>query len=108
MALEPGSAEYEATIAHLSSKRQQTARRQRAEFCAPYPAGECPAPSMRGVVQAGYTTRVGKWDETHYRNKDGAMVGDWEATARARIANAPALYAGGGLLAAYLITRVVR
>jgi len=106
--LEPGSPEHEASIAHLGSKRKQTARRQRAEFCEQYPPGECPAPAIRGVIQASYTTRPGEWDETRYINKNGKMVIDWQPTIRARIANAPALYAGGGLLAAYVLTKVVR
>lgn len=109
MALEPLSPEHEASIAHEREETKAILRAQRLQFCAQYPAGECPEPSMMAVIQTGYTTNPGKWDETQYRaDADGTMRVDWASTTRARIGNAPVLYAGGGLLAAYILTKAVR
>ena len=106
MAMDPGSAEYEASIAHLPTSTQQLLRAQREAACAPFPAGQCPAPPrVIGSVVVIRSKNQGEWNETVY-NINGTV--DWGGTIEARLKNAPLVYAGGAVVLALAIRQVMK
>jgi hypothetical protein len=107
MAMDPGSAEYEASIAHLPTSTQQLLRAQREAACAPFPAGQCPPPpKIIGQPFALILSKnQGEWNETKF-NLDGST--DWGGTIEARLKNAPLVYAGGAVVLALALRQVMK
>mgnify|MGYP005833427187 FL=1 len=67
-----------------------------------------PKSEGKQVTRYSLTENLGAWNETRSTIDHGVKSIDWEATIRARASNAPALYAGAGLLAAYGLVKVFK
>ena len=105
MAMDPGSTEYEASIAHLPQATQELLRAQRVQFCSQFPAGECLAPLQTEMIAYKLATELGQWNETHY-HADGSI--DWSKTIEARLKNAPLVYGAGAVIAALVLRQVLK
>ena len=105
MAMDPGSAEYEASIAHLPEATQNILRAQRAQFCSQFPAGECLDPLVGEIQVVSFQTNIGEWNHT-ITKADGSV--DWPKTLEARVKNAPLMYGAGAILGALVLRQALK
>jgi len=67
------------------------------------------SPELRASSMCAAKSRNrGTWNETRYEITNGVCKVDWAGSARARVTNAPFVYAGAGLVAAFLLTRAFK
>jgi len=71
-------------------------------------AEKTPTPGWTTSSVQRRTSLPGQWNETRTTIVDGKRSTDWNETLRARISNAPALYAGIGLVGAFLAVKFFR